>query len=147
MNPFFILAGALMMAIFAMQGGVSVSGFTTAAQDVNVQSDLSSFSVAQSGYSAMNSVYAPSVAALSGSQNGISTMFQPTSGVLKAYAVNAAGTSYVFVEQSASGKYFAKTNTQSGFGSGATLAAALTAAGATSAWATANNVTLPTAVS
>lgn len=147
MNPWLILGGTLLMAVLSVQGGTTVSGFQSGGQDTNAKADISNLRLAEEGQYALNGSYATTVGALNSTNGGVSTMYMPSAGVLHALAVNSGGTAYVVVAQSSSGKYFAAISSSSAIGSGDTLAAALTAAGATSAWATANGVTLPTAVS
>lgn len=125
------------MAVLSVQGGTTVSGFQSGGQDTNAKADLGSLRTAQSAAFTISGQFATTEAALSTSSGAVATKYVPSAGVGHALAANSAGTAYVAVAQSASGKYFAMINSSATIGEGNTLAAALTAAGATSAWATA----------
>lgn len=148
MNPWLILGGTLLMAVLSVQGGTQVAGFQAGGQRANAQADLGNLRTAQEGAYALNGAYASTIAGLSLSTGlGVNTLYVPSGGVLHALATNTAATQYVAVAKAADGTYYATVSTSATIGSGATLAAALTDAGATAAWATANGITLPTAVS
>lgn len=136
----------IVTSILAVAGFVTVFGIIPFAQNSTAKGDLSNIAIAQEMSQALNGKYVGTIAALASSANGVTTGFVQSGGVKNALAANSAGTAYVAVTQSASGTFFARINGSTSVGQGDTIGAAMTAAGATSAWATAQGVTLPTAV-
>lgn len=140
-NPFLVLGGIAVGIITAAFGVLSVPGWVASAQDASARNDISSIAAIQAALVSATGQYATSAAGLD-SAEGIDY----TAGTARPAFVAANDTrkNWLGVVQSESGQYFARLSHTATIGSGATPAAAVTAAGTTiTAGRTAEGIAVP----
>ncbi len=147
MKPWLVLVWIFLLIPATLLGGTKITEWQQTLATAQAQADLGTLRTAELSAFVFNGAYAGSIGALTEPNSGEKSLYVPTKGMLHALATNSEGTTYVAVAKSSDGTYYATISTSEQIGSASTLEGALTAAGATSAWATENGISLPTKVS
>lgn len=147
MKPWLVLVWIFLLVLVTPLFGTKIIEWQHTLAAAQAQADLGTLSTAELSEFAFNGAYVGSIGELTESDSGEKPLYVPTKGMMHALATNSEGTEYVAVARSSDGTYYATISTSEQIGSATTLEGALTAAGATSEWATENGITLPTKVS
>ncbi|MAL05485.1 MAG: hypothetical protein CMH36_01415 [Microbacterium sp.] len=127
-NPFLVLGGVVLGIVTAGFGIAQVPGWIASAQDGAAQNDIDQVKMSEASSITQSGNALASISALNTAGTGVT--IQQSGGVKVGISVGtgAGASNYVVVTQSASGKYFASIN-GGAIGSGASITAAVTAAG------------------